>query len=138
MLDRRKRGVSIRNSDELAAWLEEVNRRAKSWTANFEMIREWSAFAEARLATDGVPVRSRVGVEIVALTGGPSTVAYKYPVIGSSVRLRRFRDGWRMMSLQRLKRYPRQKEQVRVLIHPGVSDALLKKQKTRYHHMAAK
>lgn len=126
-----KRGVAISATEEIAAWLHQVNGRAKSWTASPEDIYGWAKFAEDRLTSDSIPVRCRVGVEIVVKTRGPIAISYKYPVIGSSVRLRRFRDGWRLMSVSRVKRYPRQKEQVHILISSDVSTIFLKKQMAR-------
>jgi len=101
-----KKSIKLTDSAALIEAIESIRGKATAWTMDAYDVKKAAADAEARLDDLGVYKKDRVGATATVSSGGPSSKSYKYSVTGSVAELRRFPEGWRLVSYERSDMYP--------------------------------
>lgn len=94
--------TSPENIQAVEAYLRSVNGKADAHTTSaFTSIQAVAKWAEGELDRAEVSKTARPGCTAYQCDGGAAQQAYKYQLIVTGIRLKRFRDGWRFMSAHR-------------------------------------
>lgn len=117
--------VSDGNLTRLWEALERANGKAQKHTALPGDIFALAAKAEESLTNSGIPVRERVGAEVVWHGAGPTAKAYGYKMTRTRIELTRRKTGWFMTGAERVGVYPRQSELYRITIGRAQRDRVI-------------
>lgn len=94
--------TSPENIKAVEAYLRSVNGKAEQHTTNgFWSIEGLATGAEADLERARVPKTARPGCQAYQCDGGIGVMSYKYEITVTGLSLKRFREGWRLMSAHR-------------------------------------
>ncbi|UXT53213.1 hypothetical protein FY136_28545 (plasmid) [Agrobacterium tumefaciens] len=109
-----KHGIKLSDTDAARQYIDVANGKATSWTIDLGRAVEIAKKAEAELKSRGIKAKDRLGAELEYLGPGASSKKYKYGVQATSMRCRRYRDGWRIMFATTEKQWPGKPSSLRV------------------------
>lgn len=102
-----KFGLKLTQTEEIENLLGEVNGRAEQWTINnVSTVEKAAKDAESQLDDVCLPKTCRVGATAKVWGYAPDRKGYSYGVTSTEIHFRRFAEGWRVMSIDRVKLYP--------------------------------
>ena len=101
-----KRGIKITDTEALQEALAAVNGRASSHTLDINNITALSEEAEKELVDAGLAKTVRVSATAKFYGFAPSASSYKYAATTTEMTIKRFSEGWRVMSLARTSMSP--------------------------------
>jgi hypothetical protein len=104
----KKMNVLVSDEAALKTAIEPIRGRATKRSHSASEIRDVAALAETRLEAVGIPQTSRVGIEAVQTSEGPSANSYDYGVKGSKITFKRSNDGWRLVGYEMVGVYSKQ------------------------------
>lgn len=103
---------TLRPSAALTKCVADANGGAFSFTYTARDILRLAKIGEERLVAAELPQAARVGFEIAAESGGPSSARYQHHVVNSKVVLRRTTRGWVVVTMEKGTAFPTQKEHI--------------------------
>lgn len=104
----KQQGIKLSETKEATDYLRQSADGHTRYVADLGSVQIAAELGEGQLNTAKQPV---LGAWIDFITAGPpATVAF--PVTGSHVRLKRYKDGWRIMTVTPLKRSPGSPEKI--------------------------
>ena len=119
---------SPENIEVVEAYLRSVNGKAERHTTNsFSSIEAIARWAESELDRAEVSKTARPGCTAYQCDGGASHRAYQYKQTVTEIRLKRFREGWRIMSAHRTTSRPLEPEIFIVRIPEHYIEAIKRK-----------
>jgi phytoene dehydrogenase-like protein len=126
---------TLRSAEADAIWdaLEAVNGKARThcYTTAGELVKIADAI-ERKLERHGVPIKSRPGVTVTAISGVPTAKAYarkgSRSAIATRVVLERGSSAWYVTNIERQERYtgPGGDEKIKVTMTDAVREAVIK------------
>jgi hypothetical protein len=102
--------VVEKNRGIINAALYEIEGKGTVNLLSFQTIEELTQFAERRLEKLSIPIKDRLGAEFYYQPAGPAAKAYKFGQGATSAKIVRKSNGWTLVSVSRIKVYPRQGE----------------------------
>jgi hypothetical protein len=115
-------GIAVTDTAALDSHISKTCGKATSWTFSAADVSRIAELAEQRLEKMCLAQTHRRGAVVTARSAGPAAVSYGYSVIGSELKLRRVKDGWRMTDYERCQVYPRSAERIGVEITSEQAD----------------
>ncbi len=120
-----KRGIKVSEREEIAAVLKKVNGKASRFTLGVLDVEALAKRSEEALEKRGLPQRLRVGVTVTYVIEGPAA-AYKYSAKSTSLTVRRFAEGWRLMNAETIYISPRARSRFEVTVSKDVAEYIRK------------
>lgn len=105
--------------------LDRANGKAKAHVALPGDVLALATKAEGSLSSRGLPVRARVGAQVVWHGGGASALAYRYKMARTRITLTRGAKDWFLTDVKRVGVYPKQGEHFRISISPAQRDRIV-------------
>lgn len=102
------------------------------WTHTAKEVVKLTELAEQRLDRMEMPKGVRRGIIATHTSRGPGARAYKFPVDGSVVTLRRAADRWRVVGFEEATVFPQQGGKLILHISPEQEAAALKAMRAAY------
>ncbi|SFH34693.1 hypothetical protein [Sulfitobacter dubius] len=122
-----KHQIKTANRAEMAAVLNHVNGKARTWTICPDRLIGIAHECEDLLDSRGVKVKSRPGTIVLYRPGGKRSARIR---IGRSITtyvvLRRVRDGWRLMHAQRDYCFINQRAFREVIVRPAAHEDIIR------------
>lgn len=103
-----KKPIRITDTAAIADAIAPIRGNAFTWTLNTANLQTSAEEAEQRLEAVAILKKERVGAVASVTSSGPSAKSYKYGVTGTRAVLKRFAEGWRLVSYERHTVYPQQ------------------------------
>lgn len=109
-------------SEEIRAMLDEhlneVNGRARTHTLRASSLIALAAHVERTLVNAGVTAKNRIGTRVSFRPAGPGSAYARrgYFVMTTAVGMRRVRDGWRLISADKVEIWATNAESLRIEI----------------------
>lgn len=101
-----RHGIKTTDADAVAEYINAVNGKAKTHTANPWLAARAASYGETLLDEKGVAKSRRVGAEFVYATPAPAAKKYRSAAICSVIRYRRYAEGWRIIDAEKVGRFP--------------------------------
>jgi hypothetical protein len=101
-----RHGIKITDAEAVAAYINAVNGKATTHTADPALASYAASYGEDMLSKKGVAKARRVGAEFVYVTPAPAAKKYRNAAICSLIRYRRYAEGWRIIDAEKVGRYP--------------------------------
>ena len=115
-------GIKVTDIPAVIDFIKAVNGKAVQHTIPPREVIDLARTAEKALEKKGIAVSRRTGCEYEFTSAAPKAKSYKYAAVCTTVRFRRFREGWRIMSAERIKRFPGGESIEQVFISPTLID----------------
>lgn len=96
-----KNGIKVSDKEAIKTVVKAVNGRASLHTIGYNGVIGLADTAEELLIEKGIAPSGRTGCEFIYEGAGPSAKSYKYSVVASFARLRRYSEGWRLVEFDR-------------------------------------
>lgn len=122
-----KNGIKITETETIKALVEAANGKAETYTLSGFGVISLAHQAEKMLESKGIALSGRAGCEFSYMSQPPEKQSYKYGVQCSSVRLRRYAEGWRLMAYSRALRFPREPEHMAIHLKPEQVELIKRK-----------
>lgn len=104
---KQKKSLNVLVSDKEALLHLTLHMRG-AWAHSDAEVSKLAEIAEQRLDRMNMPKGKRKGVIATHVSQGPAARAYRFPVDGSAVTLRRAADGWRVIDFVAKRVFPQQ------------------------------
>lgn len=111
-----KKHIKITNEKSIADAIASIRGNATAWSFTSSDLNASAEEAEQTLEAVAILKKERVGAVATITSGGPSAKAYKYGVTGTKAMLKRYSEGWRLVSYERRTVYPRQQRHLSITL----------------------
>lgn len=134
-----KHGIKISDKVKMKQLLASVYGRATKWTLSCSDISNAMKNAEKELDIAGVVESRRPGIIANIKSGGPAKRGSQFSssVYGTKAVLRRYKEGWRLMQVEKVTVYDGQKFSREFLIDAAEIEAIKNRAVKQFHAIPA-